>query len=323
MSINDSEPSFLDLSESQKRQYIDAETVFEATLQARKAAKEVRGSMIWKTVSGKTYLVRTNVRGAQTSLGARNDGAEQMYRNFMEKKERTSARVKSLEAQLTQHKRMNRALRLGRVPNVVVDILRQLDKADVGQHFMVVGTHALYAYEAAAGVRILERAMATQDVDLLFDTRQRLAFSVSMEYSRESMIGLIRKVDPTFEMVPTEKCTLRNDKGFEIDFVRRMAKSEDPHPMRMTEDENDVWPVQIEFGEKLLSARHFNQMVVATSGEMALMRTIHPLDFSRTKAQLAESPRRDPLKVSKDRMQSEIVKQLVDELLPHLRDATE
>ena len=32
-----------------------------------------------------------------------------------------------------------------------------------------------YAYETAAGVRIAEQAMATRDVDMLFDTRKRLA----------------------------------------------------------------------------------------------------------------------------------------------------
>jgi len=37
-----------ELSESQKRQYIDAETVFVALAQAKKAAAEVRGSMFWR-----------------------------------------------------------------------------------------------------------------------------------------------------------------------------------------------------------------------------------------------------------------------------------
>jgi hypothetical protein len=35
----------------------------------------------------------------------------------------------------------------------IVSLLQTLEEAGLGQHFTVVGTHALYAYEAAAGVR--------------------------------------------------------------------------------------------------------------------------------------------------------------------------
>ena len=56
----------------------------------------------------------------------------------------------------------------------MVNILNVLDKAGVATHFLVVGTHALYAFETAAGVRIAEQAMATRDVDMLFDARKRL-----------------------------------------------------------------------------------------------------------------------------------------------------
>jgi hypothetical protein len=55
----------------------------------------------------------------------------------------------------------------------------------------------------------------------------------------------------------------------------------------------------------LASARRFDQVVVATSGEMALMRTVHPLDFAR-------------IKRGKDALQAAIINTLVAEYLPHL-----
>lgn len=311
---------YLDLSESQKRQYIDAETVFAAVLAARKAALDVRGSMVWKTVSGTEYLVRTSVRGAQKSLGPRTEHTESIYRNFTEKKLRATQRLKSLEQEWTQQQRLCRALRVGRVPNVVIDILQQLEKAGVGSHFLVIGTHALYAYESAAGVRIRESAMATRDVDLLFDTRQRLAFATTLAHNQESLVGILRKADPSFELLAQEKCTLRNSKGFEVDIVRRMAADKDPHPLRMSPDEDDLWPVQIAMGERLLSARRFDQMVVGVGGEAALMRTVHPLDFARTKIALSQLPGRDPLKAGKDALQAGIVRTLVHDLLPQLSE---
>ena len=61
-----------------------------------------------------------------------------------------------------------------------------------------------------------------------------------------------------------------------------------------------------------------DQVVVGTSGEMALMRTIHPFDFARIKQSLSQQIGRDPNKRGKDALQSRIVTELVNEHMPHL-----
>ena len=309
---------FLDQSENQKRQFIDAETVFLATAKAKKAAAEVRGSMLWRELRGKSTLIRTSASSAQKSLGLRGTETEAIYASFMARKQSAQARLKALKAQLGTQQRLNRALRVGRVPNVVVGVINALEKIGVHEHFLVVGTHALYAYETAAGVRISEEAMATRDVDMLFDTRKRIAFFTAMKKLDSSLIGVLRKVDPSFEVVEDQLCTARNQDGFEVDIIRRAAKDTDPHPLRMSDDEDDFWAVQVSMGEKLQSARRMDQVVVGTSGEMALMRTIHPLDFARIKQSLSQQIGRDPNKSGKDALQSRIVTELVNEHLPHL-----
>ena len=309
---------FLDQSENQKRQFIDAETVFLATAKAKKAAAEVRGSMLWRELRGKSTLIRTSASSAQKSLGLRGTETEAIYASFMARKQSAQARLKALKAQLGTQQRLNRALRVGRVPNVVVGVINALEKIGVHEHFLVVGTHALYAYETAAGVRISEEAMATRDVDMLFDTRKRIAFFTAMKKLDSSLIGVLRKVDPSFEVVEDQLCTARNQDGFEVDIIRRAAKDTDPHPLRMSDDEDDFWAVQVSMGEKLQSARRMDQVVVGTSGEMALMRTIHPLDFARIKQSLSQQIGRDPNKSGKDALQSRIVTELVHEHMPHL-----
>ena len=309
---------FLDQSENQKRQYIDAETVFLATAKAKKAAAEVRGSMLWRELRGKSTLIRTSASSAQKSLGLRGTETEAIYASFMARKQSAQARLKALRAQLGTQQRLNRALRVVRVPNVVVGVINALEKIGVHEHFLVVGTHALYAYETAAGVRMSEEAMATRDVDMLFDTRKRIAFFTAMKKLDSSLIGVLRKVDPSFEVVEDQLCTARNQDGFEVDIIRRAAKDTDPHPLRMSDDEDDFWAVQVSMGEKLQSARRMDQVVVGTSGEMALMRTIHPLDFARIKQSLSQQIGRDPNKSGKDALQSRIVTELVNEHLPHL-----
>ncbi len=138
--------------------------------------------------------------------------------------------------------------------------------------------------------------MATRDVDMLFDTRKRIAFFTAMKKLDSSLIGVLRKVD----------------------IIRRATKEADPHPLRMRDDEDDFWAVQVSMGEKLQSARRMDQVVMATSGEMTLMRTIHPLDFARIKQALSQQIGRDPNKSGKDALQSRIIIKLVNEQLPHL-----
>jgi hypothetical protein len=309
---------FLDQSESQKRQFIDAETVFLALAKAQKAATEVRGSMLWRDLRGKSTLIRTSTSSAQKSLGPRSAETEAIYTSFMARKKTVQERQKALKSQLATQQRLNRALRVGRVPNVVVGVLNALESMGVQEHFMVVGTHALYAYETAAGVRITQEAMATRDVDMLFDTRKRIAFFSAMKKIDSSLIGVPRKVDPSFEVVDDQLYTARNQDGFEVDIIRRTAKDADPHPLRMSDDEDDFWAVQVSMGEKLQSARRMDQVVVATSGEMALMRTVHPLDFARIKQALSKQIGRDPNKRGKDALQADIVTELVAQHLPHL-----
>lgn len=313
-----SDTFFLDQSENQKRQFIDAETVFLAVAKAKKAGAEVRGSMFWRELRGKSTLIRTSASSAQKSLGPRSTETEAIYASFMARKKSAEERLRALKAQLATQQRLNRALRVGRVPNVVVGVLNALESMGVQEHFMVVGTHALYAYETAAGVRINEAAMATRDVDMLFDTRKHISFFTAMKKLDSSLIGVLRKVDASFEVVDGQLYTARNQDGFEVDIIRRAARDADPHPLRMSDAEDDFWVVQVSMGEKLQSARRMDQVVVATSGEMALMRTIHPLDFARIKLELSQQIGRDPNKSGKDALQSRIVTELVNEYLPHL-----
>jgi hypothetical protein len=60
-------------------------------------------------------------------------------------------------------------------------------------------------------------------------------------------------------------------------------------------------------------------IVIGSDGSMARMHTPHLLDFVRLKEKLFKSAHRDPLKRSKDGLQAEIVRELIAEYLPQLR----
>jgi len=89
------------------------------------------------------------------------------------KKSSAEERLRSLRDAVKEAERLNKALKVGRAPTLLIDILQAIDDSGLAEHFTVVGTHALYAYETAAGVRIEQAAMATLDVDLLWDARKK------------------------------------------------------------------------------------------------------------------------------------------------------
>lgn len=309
---------FQDIGDDARRQYIDARASFEALEAAEAHAATVRGGMYWKTTNGTEYLVRTSAGNAQKSLGPRNAETEAMFAAFTARKATAQARVKGLSDTLTRHQRMNRALFVGRTPTIVIDILNMLHRSGIAEHFTVVGTHALYAYEAAAGVRVESAAVATRDVDLLWDTRKHLKFTTQLKRLDSSMLALLRKVDKTFTLIDHQLYTAVNSKGFEVDILRREAKEQDPHPVKLTDAEEDFWVVQARNAEHLVSAPRFSAMVVGTTGHMARMNTVHPMAFVGFKRWLAKRPDRDPLKTSRDQLQADTVEQLVGEYLPQL-----
>jgi len=309
--------SWRELSEDQHRQYINARSVFTAWEDAKKSAAEVRGGMFWKRQGGKEYLIRTAVDNAQKSLGARSEDTERIYKNFVTRKERAEARLSDLAGELERQQRLNRALGVGRAPNLLVGLLDRLAKSNLAEYFTVVGTHALYAYESAAGVRFHESALATIDIDLLWDTRKRVRFVTQMAALESSMLQLIRKVDSTFELREGQRYTAVNSKGFEVDIIRREVPpgdaNADPHPLPLTDSEEEFWAVQAPRAGLLLDGPRFSSMVVSTSGHMARMTTIAPSLFASFKRWMARSADRDPVKRNRDLLQAEMVDRFAQE----------
>ncbi len=103
--------------------------------------------MFWRQVKGRTYLKR-KVGRVEKSLGPRSPETEHAYQCFVEGRQAVRERLASLGKVLDTQAAMARAIGLGRVPQVVARLLRQLEKAEALGHLRVVGTHALYAYRS-------------------------------------------------------------------------------------------------------------------------------------------------------------------------------
>lgn len=218
-----------------------------------------------------------------------------------------------LEASLREAERFNKAARAGRVPNGVIAVLRAFERHGLGEHFTGVGTHALFAYEAAAGVRIVQQAMATVDVDLLWDARKRMQFETDMRHLDRSVLSILQEADKTFQRIELQKESATNAKVFQVAFLRRRPQDGDPHPDRFSADADDLWPVQARRANLLTEAPRFEPPVIGTTGQIALMRTVSPQVFVAFKRWMSEQPDREPIKRERDGLQASIVQALMDE----------
>ena len=305
---------YLPLSDNAARQVIDSMTIFDEFARVQAQARQYAGGIYWKRQQSYQYLVKTTPDNRQHRIGPRSPETERIFEEFSARKSAVEARLKSLKAALTDAERMNKALKAGRVPSMVVSVLQSIESVGLGEHFTVVGTHALYAYETAAGVRIVQGALATQDVDLLWDERRRVRFLTDLGRLDLSMLRVLQRADPTFQRKERQNETAINARGFEVDFLRRQPEGDDPHPFRFSDDERDLWPVQARRASVLTNAPRFEHVVISATGRMTLMRTIAPETFVQFKHWMAEkAPHRPEPKRRRDRRQADIVQALLDE----------
>ena len=305
---------YLPLPDNAARQVIDSTTIFDELVRVQAQARQYAGGMYWKRQKGYQYLVKTQPDNRQHRIGPRTPETERIFVEFTTRTSEVEARLKTLKGALTDAERLNKALKAGRVPSMVVSVLQTIENAGLGEHFTVVGTNAMYAYETAAGVRIVQGALATQDVDLLWDARRRVRFLTDLGKLESSMLKVLKLADPTFQRKEGQHETAINAKGFEVDFLRRQPEGDDPHPFRFSDDEDDLWPIQAMRASVLTNAPRFEHVVISATGRMTLMRTIVPEAFVEFKRWMAEkAPQRPEPKRRRDRRQAAIVQALLDE----------
>ncbi|OYO31324.1 nucleotidyltransferase domain-containing protein [Janthinobacterium sp. PC23-8] len=302
-----------------RRQYINAREVFEAVRAAEVQARDYEGTIRWRATSGSEYLIRVSRRGTQRSLGARSPNTEAIYETFFVKKNAVEERLEGLRKKLELNTRLNRAQFLGRVDSTVVGILNCLRDAGLQDNTLVVGTNALYCYEAAAGVRIEREHLATDDLDILWDNRKRLTLATREKLQPSGLLGLLKRVDKSFELKATpDLFTAVNRDGYQVDLLRRAGPGSDKEPGRMSEHADDFWAVRSRNADWMLSAPKFDSVVVGDDGAMAKMTTIDPRAFVLFKMWMSGQKDRDPIKKHRDKNQARLVTKLIEEYLPHL-----
>jgi len=308
---------YKELSEEQSRAHIDSAQLYEAYSEARRQLAEADYSLIWKRLRGKQYLFKKiDARGNGKVVGPRNGETEAMQDAFRRRKGELRGRVGGLRARLAGQARLAKALRLGRVPRAAAGVLRVLDRSGLlGRNIVVIGTHALYAYEAAAGVRFDSAVMETADIDILWEARARL--SLAADVAGAGLIGVLRQADRSFAPARARGFRAVNRDGFMVDLLKPLPKNAlaDDSPTAMG-DQSDLFASETRNLAWLLSARKFRQTAIGIDGFPVPFVAPDPRLFALHKLWLAAQAEREPLKKGRDRAQAETVLRLLAERLP-------
>jgi hypothetical protein len=304
-----------ELNDEQRREFVDMQQLFEGwRIADQEFRHSYKGRMRWKKISGKEYLY--HVRGGiEKSLGPLSPETEKIKFDYVEARTRLKRRTTTLKKKIESRAPINRALRLGQMPIIAARILRKLDEVGLlGTLLIVIGTHALYAYGARAGVVFGGDLTATQDIDLMFDARRRISLAVAPEVNEAGILGLLRSVDPTFSS-RSGHFRAMNDDGYYVDLIRPAAKDEVSKSIRGLTD-NDIVPVAIFGLEWLMNAPRFEAMVIAADGLPARVSCIDPRVYALYKYWLAtKAEAREPLKRQRDKAQAKEVARVARDYL--------
>ena len=297
-----------ELSSEQRRIAVDATQLYEQLLDLQTERQGLRGGLYWKTVAGHSYLIRiTDRHGGNRSLGPRSPQTEEAYREFTETKRDLDERIRSTNQEIARQAKFCVAAAVNRVPRLPADIVRSLDASGLlGSHLIILGSHAIYAYEMAAGVQLKAGLLQTEDLDTLLNTKTEIELAGSIRSA--GLLGILQDVDATFK--PQRKRSFRavNAKGFMVDLIR--APIDSHGGLTSIGSGYDLIAEQLNGLEWLTALPPITQTVIADNGFPVRFVVPEPRVFALHKLWVSLQPTRDPIKRKRDLHQAEAVVQL-------------
>ena len=311
-----------EMSLEQRRQFIDTEQLWDAWLLTDRRSRGYAGSMGWRTTKGREYLIRQSIDAAarqMRSLGPRSPETERVLEEFRDNKARVKAEKEQQSKRLSEMARLNRALRLGRVPRTSSAVLRVLERRQLlGRNVTIVGTNAIFAYEAKAGVFVDTDILATGDLDILYDARAKLRLRA--EEDPPSLRAALELADRTFRKIEDKSFRAVNSAGFYVDLIKAT-----PHDVIASAEkdaiggDDDLHACHIENMRWVVNAPKFRSMAIGEDGYPVSMICPDPRAFALYKLWMSlRDPAREPVKRNRDSAQATVVAAMVNQYMPEL-----
>jgi hypothetical protein len=303
---------FQELSNEQRRGLINAQQLYQAWNSVARQFQHsyegnYLGSMRWEKRDGGEYLIREFNR-TRRSLGVRSAETEEIKDRYIYQRNELRVKKRRLEQRIRESRLVNVALRIGRVPDIAARIIRKIhDSGLLGSQMFIIGTNALFAYEARAGIHFEDDIIATDDMDFLWDARKRLGIA-SPEMTKGGILGLLQKVDSSFSTHSSFGYYAENNSGYIVDILcQETASNKGADPKSVTGIGDDLSVTPAEGLGWLINSPKFEEIAIDERGLPVLISCVDPRVFALHKLWLSKQTERKSIKRPRDKAQAEAV----------------
>jgi hypothetical protein len=310
--------NIIEYTDEQRKEYINSEHIYSIYLQKYHTYhNKYKYSLYFtKDKKGQYRLVKKHSKSGKVEyLGYKDDKSIKIYEDFKLQKEQAKIELENSLAKLIKQQKLNKFIKLSRTPNVLVKIFRKLNELKLEDKIIVIGTNAIYSYESACGVFVEPEYLATIDIDLLSKKEKKLSFLFKELMSEPRLSELIKEIDKSFRQQDKIPYTYINKDGVIIDLINPMSKSIRINGYDNDNGFTDIIALDMDGIQWLENSKLFRSLIVSQNGEVAYMKTIHPVEFAIYKNWLSQNSDRIALKRPRDLAQSQLVTHLIDKYL--------
>lgn len=297
---------------NQSKQYLNAELIFEQYINQSIADRSTyRFSMFWQKVKNDEYLVKKKSSSEErTYIGKRDENTERIYESFHQAKQNSKEKLDILTQKIDSEERLNKAVRINRVPNEVVQLLQRINELGLDDKLIIIGTNSIYAYEAHCAVFLEQELLATHDVDILNRSDKKLSLLYNESLLANKAALFLKSIDKSFEVDPNVPYRFINKSGAIVELINPHIKSIRSSTFAKNPFE-DILKMDINGIHWLENSRLFKSTVIGENGKIARMTTVHPVEFAIYKHWLSRKDDRNKMKKERDSEQSKAVTSLI------------
>ena len=307
--------NFIQYNNEQRKTYINTELTYTTYLQLfHEYNKSYRYKMGWNKKKDTEYLYKEclDTKG-RISLGRRSEGTELIIEKFKERKSELKASLKKYKALLDKQAKLSKFEKIGRVPSVLANLLRAINEYGLDDKIIVIGTNALYSYEAKCAVFMEDEHLATFDIDIFNKRETKISVALKTKLPQKTLKSILQDTDKSFTKSKEANYRFYNDDGIVVEIITPISKNETKQ-----DTFSGVLNLEIEGVKWLRSSELYKVMVIGENGVCANMTTIKPLEYAVYKYWLGKHERKDYMKQQRDESQSVLVTTLINEYMPHL-----
>lgn len=305
---------------SQRKQYINSKQLYEHYIDKKNEYfMNYNLSMYWRKTGEKEYLTKKHSsQNRVISLGVKSDKTIKIYEDFLVHKKALKEELLVLEEKLEKMRKLNKIEFLTRVPSALVEIYQKINELKLDDKMILIGTNALYAYEAHCGLFIEDEQLATEDIDVMAKSNKELSVIFREVLPEGKLTSLLKLIDKSFEQDKKLPYRFRNKKGVLLEIISPTNSKKYSKQKNIDNKFMDILDLEMQGMQWLENSRIFKSMVIGEDGKCAILSTIHPLEYAVYKNWLSMQLDRNIHKKNRDIKQSQLVTKLIKEYIVNI-----